>query len=361
MSTPRSFVLAALLALAPFSLAQDKERVLDPSVPGRNTALKGLLAQGTRAAAAGVVKITRDGREVGYGALLADGWVLTADAVVAPGGTYEVTGAAGRFPAGRAGANAEHGVALLRLTVAGRAPQGIALGRSGELAVGQLVACAGTEGEALAAGVVSATARRVEKSEEAMAHNFLLALFSDGSNQGHQRDFPAVIQHDSPLLPEQLGAPLVDVQGRLVGINVATPWRGSTHAVPIDGVAPLLPAMQKAAPPPPVAAAPPAESRPREEARPAGKAWVGIHGDLAPRDKVPGIYAGGVLLDGVEGPAAEAGVKTGDVLVLVDGNGFKDLDGFSRYFAGKKPGQKVKLSLVRESKLLELEVTLGTK
>ena len=33
--------------------------------------------------------------------------------------------------------------------------------------------------------------------------------------------FPSVIQHDSPLLPEQRGGPLVDLEGRAIGVNIA--------------------------------------------------------------------------------------------------------------------------------------------
>lgn len=354
-------VLAALLSLAPAAPAQ----VLDPAVQGRNATLRGWLAQAAGKAAPGVVQVWLDGREAGYGALLEGGWVLTADTVTESGGTYEVRGPAGRFAAVRAGRDGTQGVALLRLE-ATRAPAGLALGRSADLIVGQMVACAGIDGQPLAAGVISATGRRVERSEEAMAQNFLLALFSDGSNQGHLRDFPAVVQHDGPLLPEQLGCPLIDTQGRLVGINVATPWRGSTHAIPIDAVRAILPALQQAAPPPPVTRRPETQrpetqrpARPEAPQAPRGGAWLGVVGIDAPAGQVPGIYSYGVLVQDAQGPAAEAGIRAGDVLVLADGNGFADLDAFAGYFGSKKPGDKVEVGLVRENKLVKVQVTLG--
>jgi S1-C subfamily serine protease len=86
-----------------------------------------------------------------------------------------------------------------------------------------------------------------------------------------------------------------------------------------------------------------------------------VYGVDAPRDRLPGIYRFGVLVEKAEGPAAAAGVRAGDVLVLADGNAFQDLDGFADYFARKKAGDQVRLGVVRESKLVELQVTLGAR
>lgn len=44
-------------------------------------------------------------------------------------------------------------------------------------------------------------------------------------------DFPLVFQHDSPLLPEHCGGPLVDLDGRVLGINIARSGRVSSLAI----------------------------------------------------------------------------------------------------------------------------------
>ncbi len=44
--------------------------------------------------------------------------------------------------------------------------------------------------------------------------------------------FPVVFQHDSPLFPEQCGGPICDLQGNVLGINIARETRASSFAIP---------------------------------------------------------------------------------------------------------------------------------
>lgn len=53
-------------------------------------------------------------------------------------------------------------------------------------------------------------------------------------------DFPAAIQHDSVLLPKQCGGPIVNVAGKVVGINVARADRTVSYALPSDTVTALV-------------------------------------------------------------------------------------------------------------------------
>lgn len=77
-------------------------------------------------------------------------------------------------------------------------------------------------------------------------------------------DFPVVLQHDTVLRPSDCGGPLVDLQGRVVGINVARGGRTETYAVPTDVLLPLVAALKHgpsdATAEPRVASAPRAES-----------------------------------------------------------------------------------------------------
>jgi serine protease Do len=57
---------------------------------------------------------------------------------------------------------------------------------------------------------------------------------------GRRTGFPAVIQHDSVLEPTQCGGPLVDLEGRVLGINIARAGRVESWALPTDVVLPVL-------------------------------------------------------------------------------------------------------------------------
>jgi serine protease Do len=53
-------------------------------------------------------------------------------------------------------------------------------------------------------------------------------------------DFPKVLQHDSVLLPADCGGPLVDLSGRVVGVNIARAGRTETYAVPVRVLLPMM-------------------------------------------------------------------------------------------------------------------------
>lgn len=53
-----------------------------------------------------------------------------------------------------------------------------------------------------------------------------------GNLSGRRSGFPTVIQHDTFLLPEHCGGPIVDLDGRVVGINIARAERIASYALP---------------------------------------------------------------------------------------------------------------------------------
>ncbi len=62
------------------------------------------------------------------------------------------------------------------------------------------------------------------------------------------------------------------------------------------------------------------------------------------------------LLDG--GPADKAGVKAEDVVTKMDKKEFDSVDDFIAYIRGKKPGDKVTMTIIREKKEKQIEVTI---
>lgn len=63
--------------------------------------------------------------------------------------------------------------------------------------------------------------------------------------------FAGVLQHDSYLRPEECGGPVVDLKGRVVGVNIARAGRTESYAIPADRILALLPDLMsgKLAPP----------------------------------------------------------------------------------------------------------------
>ncbi len=53
-------------------------------------------------------------------------------------------------------------------------------------------------------------------------------------------NFPSVFQHDAPLFPEQCGGPVVDLQGNVVGMNIARNGRAATYAIPLPHLQQLV-------------------------------------------------------------------------------------------------------------------------
>ena len=61
-----------------------------------------------------------------------------------------------------------------------------------------------------------------------------------------------ILQHDTVLAPNECGGPLIDLDGKTVGINIARAGRVETYAIPAETVAALLPDMKAGKYPPPV-------------------------------------------------------------------------------------------------------------
>ena len=88
-----------------------------------------------------------------------------------------------------------------------------------------------------------------------------------------------------------------------------------------------------------------------------------------PRDPFLGvIFSETPNSDGVElqdvvqgGPAASAGIKAGDVITEFDGKKVENTEDVRKILSAKKPGDKVKVKVLREGETLELEVTIEAR
>jgi serine protease Do len=65
-----------------------------------------------------------------------------------------------------------------------------------------------------------------------------------GAVSARSSDFPAVYQHDTVIRPIDCGGPIVDLEGNVIGINIARAGRTETYALPADVIVPLLEPMK---------------------------------------------------------------------------------------------------------------------
>jgi S1-C subfamily serine protease len=253
-----------------------------------------------------VVKV-ESGRGGGSGVIFdSGGRILTNEHVVRGRVQVQVTLADGRrLSATVTAADPRLDIAVLRVA-ARELP--VAELHNGPLKVGQLVVAIGNPyglSWTVTAGVVSALGRELPVSRG-------LAL----------RD---LIQTDVPINPGNSGGPLVDAQGRVVGITTAIiPFaRGVGFAVPVSSILAALARFE--------------EMRHRDGAR------LGI---------VAAPVEGGVLVLEVEpdSPAARASLRNEDVIVALGGRQVADATQIAEALKSVRPGQTIEVTFLREGR-----------
>ena len=256
-----------------------------------------------------------------------DGYLLTAAHVVreARNATAEFTDGRTR-PVEIVGSDPLSDLAVGHIDVSGESVEHASLGESEKLRVGQLVVAVGSPlslGPSVTAGVVSGLGR---------------SLFA-GTPQA-SRVIENVIQTDAALNPGNSGGALADSQARVVGINTAVAGMGLGLAVPISaGTRQIISSLMH-------------DGRVR-------RAWLGIAGarrQVAPRiARATGYEAGiGVAEVVVGSPAERCGVKSGDVIVEVDGHRVRDAGELQRLMLGEAIGRPMSLRVLRGGTLLDI-------
>lgn len=165
------------------------------------------------------------------------------------------------------------------------------------------------------------------------------------SNDGYE-DF---IQTDASINPGNSGGALVDMHGRLSGINTAIYSRGGGSlgigfAIPSSMVRVVL------------------ESA-RSGAKMVRRPWFGARLQALTADVADGLGldrpAGSVVASVVEkGPAAEGGLRRSDVILAVDGFAVDDPESFGYRFATRPIGGTTVLTVLRGGKRLTVTVKL---
>jgi serine protease Do len=165
------------------------------------------------------------------------------------------------------------------------------------------------------------------------------------------RDYSDFFQTDAAINQGNSGGPLLDVSGRVIGINTAI---FSPTGV-FGGVGFAIPSNQAA--------------RIMKELISKGRVtrgWAGV--EIAPLDDVLAKQfklpdQGGALINSVlpDSPAAKAGLKRGDVIVEFGGRKVASPNAFIKLVEQTPPGKKVPVKLIRARRAQELELSIGER
>ncbi|MBA2663677.1 MAG: trypsin-like peptidase domain-containing protein [Bradymonadaceae bacterium] len=270
-------------------------------------------------------------QSLGSGFLIAaDGLVLTNEHVIRNANEIAVRLLDERwFHAEVVGKDPKTDIALLRLREADDLPF-LELGDSDGLRVGSWVIAIGNPlglTSTVTVGIASAVGRR--------------ALPVGG--ELHYQDF---IQTDASINPGNSGGPLLDIRGKVIGINTAViaGGQGLGFSIPINMVRDILPSLQ-------------AEGRVR-------RSWLGIYvGDVPQRlREAIGLGApGGALVTRVVvgGPADRAGMRAGDVVLRIDQKDVADASRLTWIAANLGIGRTVPVEIRRGDEAVNVELTLA--
>jgi serine protease Do len=96
------------------------------------------------------------------------------------------------------------------------------------------------------------------------------------------------------------------------------------------------------------------------------RGWLGVRIQNVSEDMVEAIEgldeaAGAMVTDVPEGPAAEAGMQSGDIIMLFDGKEVADVRGLVRVVGNTEVGKTVRVVVLRDGKQETLKVTLGRR
>ena len=259
------------------------------------------------------------------------GYILTNNHVIEEADQIEVVLNDGRKSAAQViGTDPETDLAILKIELT-ELPV-ITLGNSDALSIGDPVLAIGNPfgvGQTVTSGIVSAL----------------------GRTQLGINTFENFIQTDAAINPGNSGGALVDTSGHLMGINTAIYSRsggsmGIGFAIPTSTARSVMEAIVRDGQ--------------------VTRGWIGVE----PQDLTPdlaesfGLASGaGVIITGVlqNGPAAQAGIRPGDVITSVAGREVNNVAQLLSAVAALKPGTAATLDVVRKDGKSRVDVTPGKR
>lgn len=275
---------------------------------------------------------TQRASSLGSGVIVSgEGYIVTNNHVVESADEIEVALSDGRTGTAQIiGNDPESDLAVIRVNLE-KLPVAT-LANSDTLQVGDVVLAIGNPfgvGQTVTMGIISALAR----------------------TQTEVNPFESFIQTDAAINPGNSGGALVDAGGNLIGINTAIYSKtGASHgigfAIPVNAVKQVM------------------EQIIRNGAVTRG--WLGVEmqnvtADIAASFHLP--VKKGVMLAGVvrNGPAHQAGMLPGDILIEIAGKPVQDSVAAINQIAAIAPGQSTPMVVVRNGQALTLQVAVGKR
>ncbi len=268
---------------------------------------------------------TRTGSSEGSGVVLSpDGIVLTNNHVIQGATKITATFADGRsYAAALVGTAPELDLAVLRITPSESEPAftAVDLGVSGELLLGEPVIAIGNPfglGHTVTTGVVSAVSRPLETDD---------------------RVYQDFIQTDASINPGNSGGPLLDIHGRLIGINTAIrpDAEGIGFAIPVDRAVKV--------------------ARDLVQFGTVQVPWLGMDlDDIVVRTQSGRRVAVRVARVYPDSPAARAGFLPDDLLLGIDGRDVHGRSDLNAHLAAFDPGRSFSVTAARQGSPLDIQL-----